>query len=190
MIPQHLDYRGRESFLSKFADLNQPHFWMAANLWCSQCRTWDWWQSSFTRSIALNQRFQHPNPQAHGSCKDSKWVFTNSPVTRIKMDRVSIYANMIFEWSLVVSNTYLNVCLDFLIKHTWLEVSQNQGRCSHHKLGSCVWPYWYWMYLFNARWERGSYSTIGRKQPTYAFKCQDWDGLSWSPIVSWWKSLL
>ena len=51
---------------------------------------------------------------------------------------------MIFEWSLVVSNTYLNACLDFLInKHTWLEVSQNQGRFSHHKLGSCVWPYWY-----------------------------------------------
>ena len=122
---------------------------MAANLWCSQCRTWDWWQSSFMRSTALNQRFQHPNPQAHGSCNDSKWVFTNSPVTRIQNGPSFHLCKHDFRM-IPCSVEYLPQCqcLDFLInKDTWLEVSQNQGRFSHYKLGSCVWPYWYWIYF-------------------------------------------
>ena len=63
------------------------------------------------------------------------------------------------------------VCLDFLVnKQTGLEgKNQNQGRFSRHKLGSCV------------RSERGCYSTIGRKQPTDAFKCQDGD--QWDHVM-------
>ena len=177
MIPQHLDYRGRQSFLSNSLT------W--TNLIFGRLPTFGALNAG--REIDDKAVLRGAQPSTKGSSIQTlrhmgvatieSGFSANSPVTRIKMDRVSIYANMIFESSFVVSNTSLMSVFRCPHQQTYMIGSESESRQTFtSQTGKLRLTVLVLEYIFSyARWQRGCYSTIGRKQPTYAFKCQDWD---------------